>query len=345
MDIAGKALEMPSWKLLGMGEKYRDEVPIYASVGGLRDTPRFSEFMKQRVETGYQSYKLNVSNLGGIEGAREGGVPTQKGLEVWGSEIRELREIIGHEVNLGAQAFGHQTARSAIEVGEFMAQAPYSLAYIEEMVPFRRFNSVNLNRQIVSGSPTPNQAGENIFSLDEFAPFVEAGALDIVHPDMLTAGGMIETKRIADYADRHGIETMIHAAPSPVGLIAKVHCAATIRSFRALEYQFRWPQMPWWGDLVSGVEKPIIQPGGAIPVPEGPGLGIEFNEEVAEKYLMEPEYLPFDPGLFEPTSQFDEPMRMLEAKQKGLIDYDRDTSYSWWHLDENLDYGFKPRGS
>lgn len=138
---------------------------------------------------------------------------------------------------------------------------------------------------------------------------------------------------------------MLHAAPSPVAQIAMVHCAATIRTFHALEYQFRWLQMPWWDDLVSGVEKPVIQPGGVIPVPDGPGLGIEFNEEVAEKYLMDPEYLPFDPGLFGPTPQFDRPMRLAEARSKGLIDYERDNSYSWWHLDENLEYGFKPRGT
>ena len=345
MDLAGKALGVPSWKLLDLGEQQREEVPIYASLGGVRDTPRFEEFMKRRVEKEYQHYKLNVADLDEVEGALEAGVPTQKGLEVWGEEIRGLRETIGYEVSLGAQAFGYQTAESAIEVGRFMAQAPYSLSYIEEMVPFTRFNSVNLNRRIAEGSPTPNQAGENIFGLEAFAPFIEAGALDIIHPDMLTSGGMIETKRIADYADRHGISTMIHAAPSPVALIAMAHCASTIRAFRALEYQFRWLQMPWWNDLVTGVEKPIIQPGGVLPVPEGPGLGIELNEEVVEKHLMDSDYLPFDPGLFEPTPQFDEPMRLLEAKQKGLIDYDRDTGYSWWHLDENLDYGYKPRGT
>lgn len=345
MDIAGKAIGAPCWKLLGMGKKFRDQVPLYASVGDMRDTPRFHEFMRQRVDTGYQHYKLNVSNLQKVNGAREGGLPTRKGLAVWGKEIRELRERVGHEVNVGAQAFGYQTEESAVEVGKFMAQPAYSLAFMEEMVPFTRFNSVRINSRIADASPIPNQAGENIFGRNAFAPFIEAGALDIIHPDMLTAGGMNETKCIADLADRHGIETMLHAAASPVGQIAMVHCAATIRSFRALEYQFRWPQMPWWEDLVSGIEKPIIQAGGKIPVPEGPGLGIEFNEDVAEKYLMDPEHLPFDPGLFAPTPEFDEPMSLEEAREKGLIDYDRAGDWSWWHLDENMDYGLKPRGS
>ena len=345
MDIAGKAMGWPCWKLLNMGEKYREEVPIYASTGAVQNTPRYREFMQQRVEKEYQHYKMNVSSLDNVDGGREGGVPTQKGLEVWGQQVLDVRDVIGYDVSLGAQSFGYQTAASGIELGQFMADGQYGLAYIEEVIDFRRANAVNLNRQITDRSPTPTQAGENIFGLDSFAPYIMAGAFDIIHPDMLTSGGMIGTKKIAELAHRHGIPMMLHAAPSPVAQIAMVHCAAVMESFIALEYQFRWPQMPWWEKLVSGIEKPLIQEGGVIPVPEGPGLGLEFNDEVAEKYLMEPEYLPFDPGLFDPTPQFDEPMLMLEAKEKGLIDYDRDNSYSLWHIDENLEYGYKRRGS
>ncbi len=349
MDIAGKALGVPAWKLLGtgvrLGERRREAVPLYAATGPIQDTPRYRAFMQARVEKGYQHYKFNVSDLGGIEGALRGGLPTRKGLQVWGEEVLKLRDIIGYDVGLGAQAFGQQTVRSGIAIGEFMDQAKYGLSFIEELVDFQRFDSVHLNKAITEGSPTPTQAGENIFGLDGFAPFIEAEAFDFIHPDMLTAGGMIETKRIADYADRYGLRTTMHAAPSPVGLIAMVHCASTIRAFHALEYQWRWLQMPWWDDLVTGIEKPIIRQGGVVPVPEGPGLGIEFNEEVAEKHLMEAKYLPFDPGLFAPTPDFDEPISMLEAKEKGLIGYGWDVGYSWWHLDENLDYGYKPRGT
>ena len=345
MDLIGKALDEPCWKLLDLGEKQREEVPIYASFGRLRDTQRFSEIMKRRVEKGYQHYKLAMPSLRGEEGALSGGVPTRKGLEIWGEAIRHIRDTIGYEVSLGAYGLGDHTVKSAIEAGEFLAQAPFGIDYMQNVIDVERFDSVNMNRRVAEHSPTPNQMGSTIFGFGGFAPLIEAGAVDIVHPDMRTAGGMLEVKKIADYADRHGVQTLFHAAPSAVGFIADVHCAATIRAFKSLEYQYRWPYMPWWDDMVSGVPKPIIQPGGVVPVPDGPGLGITFNEEAAERYLMDPEYLPFDPGLFDPTPQFDEPMTMLEAKQKGLIDYDRDTSYSWWHLDENMEYGLKPRGT
>lgn len=342
MDLMGKALDMPCWALLDNGNKQREEVEMYSTLGHIDDSPRFEHFLDKRLEVDYKHYKYNVKNLRQVEGALEAGLPTQKGLQIWGDELLKLREKYGYNVSISAQAFGYQTAESAIEVGNYLAQPQFGLEYMEEMIPYNRFNSVNLNRQIVDSSRTPNQAGENIFGFENFVPFIEAGALDYIHPDMLTSGGMIETKKIADYAEIHGIPTIIHAAPSPIAIIAKVHCAATIRSFHSLEYQFRWNYMPWWEDLVTGIEKPIIRKGGVIKVPDGPGLGITLNEEVAEKYLMLPENLPFDSGLFKPTPQFDQPMRLAEARKKGLIGYPMG-NFNWWHVDENLEYGFKPR--
>jgi hypothetical protein len=91
--------------------------------------------------------------------------------------------------------------------------------------------------------------------------------------------------------------------------------------------------MPWVNDLVKGIPKPIIQ-NGAIPVPDGPGLGIEFIDEVAEKYLREPKYLVYNPGLFNPTPEFDMPMTMYEAKAKGLIGGYHQSGGPWWHLND-----------
>ena len=97
---------------------------------------------------------------------------------------------------------------------------------------------------------------------------------------------MIETKKIADYAYQYGIQTMMHCASSPIGVMANVHTAATIKDFISLESHTI--EMPWVNDLVTGIPKPIIQ-NGVIAVPDTPGLGIEFFDEVAEKYLREDE--------------------------------------------------------
>jgi L-alanine-DL-glutamate epimerase-like enolase superfamily enzyme len=122
--------------------------------------------------------------------------------------------------------------------------------------------------------------------------------VDIVHPDPLTSGGLRETKRIADYASMHGIPIAIHFAGSPVGCMACVHMIATFKDFMVMENHA--VDIPWWGDLVTGPSKPIIQ-NGYIPVPQSPGLGVELNEAVVKEHLR-------IPGYFEPTPQFDKPI-------------------------------------
>lgn len=342
MDIAGKAMGWPCWKLLG--EKIHDEIPVYADTFAADNAENQAALMQRRLDKEFKHYKMDLRPrlYEDIEGTyvQYGTspwqtIPTRKGLEIWGEYVQVVRDVIGYDVTLGADHFGYQTADSGIALGEFMADSKYSLAYIEDVVHFSWFDSVNINSKLTTGSPTPTLGFEDLFGLEGFAPFIQQKAINIIHPDMLTSGGMIETKKIADYADRFGIKTMMHCACSPVGSMAMVHVASTIREFISLENHAL--EMPWWGDLVTGVEKPVIQQGGYIPVPEGPGLGVELNEEILEKHLRESKYLPFDSDLFNPTPQFDQPMFMAEAREKGLIG-GYEVEGPWWHINEEGEY-------
>jgi len=332
MDIAGKALGVPCWKLLG--DKIHDKIDIYADCPTVLDPENLKIMMKRRFDLGLKHYKIDLTPalLRNTEGAIMNNLPARKGLEKWGEHVRKAREIIGYNVKLGADHFGNMTVESGIELGDFMADPAYDLAYIEDVIHFKRFNAVNLNKQITEGSRTPTLNGEDIFSLENFKPWIEQNAVSIIHPDMLTAGGMIETKKIADYAYQFGIRTMMHCASSPVGVMANVHTAATIREFVSLESHTI--EMPWVNDLVTGIPKPIIG-NGVIAVPDTPGLGIELVDEAVGKYLREPKYLSYNPGLFDPTPEFDKPMTMFEARQKGLIGTYHQTGGPWWHYSDD----------
>jgi L-alanine-DL-glutamate epimerase-like enolase superfamily enzyme len=194
---------------------------------------------------------------------------------------------------------------------------------------------VNLNRQITQGSKTPTLNGEDIFSLENFKPWIENNTVSIIHPDLLTSGGMIETKKIADYCYQYGVQVMFHCASSPIGVMANVHTAATVKDFISLESHTI--EMPWVNDLVKGLSNPIIQ-NGVINVPDSPGLGIELIDEVAEKYLREEKYLAFKSGLFNPTPEFDKKMTMMEAKEKGLIGGYHQSGGPWWHFSDDGKY-------
>ena len=331
MDIAGKALGVPCWKLLG--EKVRDRVEIYADCPTVMQEDNLRLMMKRRFDMGLKHYKIDLTPylFENAEGTVLNKVPTRKGLDIWGEHVQTARDIIGYDVRLGADHFGYMTVESGIELGNYMADPKYKLAYIEDVIQYSNFNSINLNKQITAASATPTLNGEDIFSLDSFRPWIEHNAVNIIHPDLLSSGGMIETKKIADHAYTFGIRTMMHCACSPVGVMANVHTAATIKEFISLESHTI--EMPWVNDLVDGIPKPIINKG-AINVPDAPGLGIEFNDEVAEKYLREPKYLSYNPGLFNPTPEFNKPITMFEAREKGLIGEYHQTGGPWWHIND-----------
>ena len=109
---------------------------------------------------------------------------------------------------------------------------------------------------------------------------------------------LLETKKIGDMAEDFGIPMAMHQAGSPIVAMANVHCAAATQNFIGLEMHS--VDVPWWDSLVDGVSKPIIE-NGFVNVPEGPGLGIELNEEAIKSGLDDPEK-----GYFAPTPEWDD---------------------------------------
>ena len=152
-----------------------------------------------------------------------------------------------------------------------------------------------LLKQITQSVEVPILTGEDIYLKEEFAKLATQHAVDIIQPDLASAGGILETKKIGDLAMEAGVPMAMHFAGTPVSFLANVHCAAATENFLCLEHHSL--DVPWWEDLVKGVPKPLVKDGFAA-VPEGPGLGFELNEEVVKEHLKEP-------GFFEPTPQWD----------------------------------------
>ena len=123
------------------------------------------------------------------------------------------------------------TADEAIRLGR--ALEPFDLAWIEDPVVWM---DVEGHKQVADALQVPVCGGEELYLWDGFRDFIERRALDVLHPDLLTSGGMMETKQIADYGERHGLPTALHCASSPIGFMANVHCGAAISSLVALEH-------------------------------------------------------------------------------------------------------------
>jgi L-alanine-DL-glutamate epimerase-like enolase superfamily enzyme len=334
LDIAGKALGVPAYKIIG--NKLRDKIPIYGDTDANADVAIYARRAKIRVQKfGLKHLKMDLRPwlIQNKEGAMAGGIPTAKGIEYWGEYVDAVREAIGPNVSLGSDHFGRMTVESGIMLGEAMAKGARKMAYIEDVIGFLSPNAIEMMKQITAKSPTPTLGYEDLFGFDGFRPFINQNAVSIIHCDMETSGGILETKKIADYACRFGVKTMFHQAGSPIGAVASIHCACTLRDFICMENHAM--DIPWWEDLVTGIEKPLIK-NGHYNVPEKPGLGVELNDEVARKYLREPQYLSKN-GYFEPTPEFDQLMNREEAMKKRIISRNgiwNGHNGPWIHLDE-----------
>jgi L-alanine-DL-glutamate epimerase-like enolase superfamily enzyme len=205
--------------------------------------------------------------------------------------VAVVREAIGYEVPLAADHFGHFGVNDCIRLAN--ALEPYQMAWLEDMVPWFY---TDMWKEITRAVNVPTLTGEDIYLKEEFIKLIDARAVDMVQPDLASAGGILETKKIGDYAEERGVAMAMHFAGTPICFMANVHCAAATQNFVALEHHS--VEVPWWEDMVTGIDKPLNRDGFVL-VPDAPGLGVEINQEVVEAHLVEGE------GYFEPTPEWD----------------------------------------
>jgi len=317
-DLAGKAYGVPVYQLLG--GKYRDRVRLYCDTTTSSDPQEYANRMQERIDQGYTALKMDIGiNLlrdipGAVINDPQGDLKpwqyeyrdyrmtkhpftavqiTDKGMDRLMEFLDVMRSKIGYEIPMGTDHWGHFGVNEAIKIAR--AAEPYNLAYIEDIIPWQYTEQW---KEITQSSTTPTQTGEDIYKLyGGFHDLIEQHAVDIVHPDPNTAGGILETKKIGDFASMHGIGFMQHHAAGPVSFLGAVHAAAATENFLWLEHHA--VDSPRFEDLVTGIEKPFVQ-NGYVKVPENPGIGVELNDEVVKEFLVEGE------ELFAPTPEWDE---------------------------------------
>lgn len=307
MDLAGKAYGAPAYQLAG--GKFRDKVRIYCDTHA-HGAEEMGQKLKKRMEQGFTFLKMDVgigicrgipdtvSAPAGMRRTRSIMHPftgihiADKGIEVMCEYVEAVRNIIGYEIPLAADHFGHIGVEDCIRLAKSLGK--YRLAWLEDMIPWQYTDQYV---RLANSCETPICTGEDIYCKEEFLKLFRARAIAICHPDLATSGGILETKRIGDLAQEHGISMAMHMAGTPIAAMASVHCAAATENFLALENHS--VDIPWWNELVTGLPNPIIQDG-YIHVPEAPGLGIDLNPEVIKEHLD-----PNDPGYFEPTTEWD----------------------------------------
>ncbi len=333
-DLAGKAWGVPVWQLLGgrfrdsvrcycdtdsdgggrdMGKALKERmkmgftflkmdlgIELLADVPGALSGPAgFMEKMRQYKKTVFatphgsidpRAMRGEAYELFNIAHPFTGLHITEKGLDYLEQYMRDCRAEIGFEVPLAIDHLGHIPVEDCIKLARRLEK--FNLAWMEDPVPWQLTDQY---RRLANATTTPLGTGEDIYLKESFRPLLESGALAMVHPDVLTAGGIMETKKIGDMAEDFGVSMSIHMAESPIGCLAAVHTAAATRNFMALELHS--VDVPWWGDLVKPA---LCRHDGCIDVPNAPGLGIEaLNESLIAEHLH-----PDFPAAWAPTDDW-----------------------------------------
>ncbi|WP_416440755.1 mandelate racemase/muconate lactonizing enzyme family protein [Leeuwenhoekiella sp. A16] len=327
-DLCGKAYDVPAWQLLG--GRYRDKVRLYADTPEAGSPEEQKKLIDYRInDQGYTWLKMDVS-IGELRGKPDTLVNakfwsnsngslnqwgdqsnftsygntmhpftqvqiTEKGLEELSQIVDNVRNMIGYEIPLSTDHYGHFDLNNGIRLGKTLEK--YRLAWLEDVVPWQYTEQW---KTITDAIETPTLTGEDIYLLKDFKPLIDANAIDLIHPDLATSGGLLETKRIGDYAEEHGIAMAMHQAGTPVSFMANVHCAAATQNFLALEHHS--VDVPYWESLVKTTDgRKLIEKGFATVPLSAPGLGIELNEDVLKEHLDKR-----DTSYFAPTKQWNE---------------------------------------
>lgn len=317
-DLAGKAWGVPCWQMLG--GKFRDRIRVYCDTPSDPNAEVMGRRLKERVANGYTFLKMDISiNLlknvpgaltwphglgvdpfdqyGNSEFARlphpfTGIRVTDRGIKVMQEYVAAVREIVGWDVPIASDHYGHFGVEDAIKLAQ--ALDPFNLAWLEDMVPWQYTDQYV---RLKNACKTPILTGEDIYLKESFLPLFEKQAISICQPDIATSGGLLETKKIGDLAMEHGIAMALHMAGSPVTMFSSVHCAAATENFLVMEHHN--VDDAWYDGLITGVPKPLVKDG-FISVPDGPGLGIELNEPEVRRHLKAEEQY------FAPTPEWNE---------------------------------------
>lgn len=218
---------------------------------------------------------------------------TEHGFDILEQYVKDVREVIGYEVPLAIDHFGHIGVESCIKLARRIEK--YNIAWMEDMIPWQMTSQYE---RLSRSTAVPICTGEDIYLKENFLPLLQCRGVSVIHPDILTVGGVLELKKVGDLAQDYGVAMAIHMAETPISAMAAAHVATATENFLAEE--FHSVDIPWWNDMVKkGVRTPIVDHG-YIHVPDLPGFGIEELDDEVLKEHVHPDY----PDLWKSTDEW-----------------------------------------
>ncbi len=282
-DLAGKALDLPVYQLLG--GKFRDKIRVYQDTAlyqfRLPKPEDFAASARNAVDQGFNAIKFDID---------QGNDPNKYDYYNWTASPAELqrmydqiaaaREAVGPNIDICVDMHGRYDAISGEKVAKMME--PLNLMWLEEPIPAENADAY---RKITESTSTPICAGENHYLAHGFRPLLEQGAVDIIMPDLQKAGGLGEGQRIANLANLYYVPFAPHMVASFLGAMASCHVCASVPNFMIMEWQVYFDSDPMFKEIVD-YDGPQVEDS-FITLSEKPGIGVEINEEGMRQYATE----------------------------------------------------------
>ena len=273
-DLAGKILDLPIYKLLG--GPLREGVPLYSHGDLLKDMSspascrEWAQMIREQPE-GFTTFKIEPQQAL-APGEQAGPVVTSAQLRRIARGFDNVRAAVGDDIDIAVHSHNQWDTPSAIAVSRatesikpvFFEDPLSSVEYCESWLAVKR------------ATRTPILTGEKLEMVRQFKPFVDAQAVDIIHPDISFAGGISGCRRIADYAALYRMPMALHNVGTLVRTYASVQLAAAIPNFYRSENRLGRPGR-MYEKMAAG--KPPVVRNSTFQLPEGPGLGLEIDPE------------------------------------------------------------------
>ncbi len=277
-DIAGKALGVPVYQLLG--GKHRDVVPCFATVGG-PSYEHLRDGVKLLLEKGWNVIRTGMARrslerLPSMHAEDELLFEPWESLTLTAEWLTKLRAEVGLGPVLGID-YHHRL--SVAETASFCQRMPKgTLDFLEEPIRDETPEAYEALRRMTD---VPFAIGEEFASKWQFLPYIERGITNYARVDICNVGGFTEAMKVAGWAEAHYIDLMPHNPLGPICTAATIHLGAAVPNFSWLEVRVSptesrtldWDRFP---------VQPTLE-GTSFPLPEAPGLGVEFNEELAKE--------------------------------------------------------------
>lgn len=258
-DILGRHTGQPIGRL--MGGRYRDRIKPYGSLIFAEPEP-LRDVLQAAMARGFRAFKLGWGPFGRRSDAYD---------ELL---VKTARETVGDDCELmvdagGSVQFWPHGLKWALRAAEMLGR--YGVVWFEEALPP---DDLAGYRELRRAAPLLISAGEVLTRRQSFAPWLEGGAVDIIQPDVTKVGGLSEGRRIGWMAYDHNVMFVPHGFNTAVGVAADLQLVAALPTCRWIEYITPSPQ------IEGIVATPFALDGdGMLPIPDGPGLGIELDRD------------------------------------------------------------------